>query len=455
VSGVLTAHCCCGGGSSCGRAIRRGLIGRARACLRPGVALAAAVAATAVVPGASTALPRAESAAGATNFNVVFERETTAGNADVIITTQQGKPQHNLTSNDLVNDSAPAFSPNGKRIAFTSDRTGHFALWTMNADGGDQRLLTKSGGSDVNPIWSPNGQRIAFASNGSGNWDIWVVNANGKGRRNLTHDAATELDPAWSPTSSRVIYDRIARGRSDLWAVSARGGTQTDLTPRSTLDELDPSWSKTGRLAFDAVDKKGNYDVYVKKPGKGPTRLTTNAAEDSAPVWSPDGTRLLFVSARTGDYEIFEMNANGSRQHDVSRDPNVADVAPNWARPRLGSAQEARRLAANFPCGLPLGTLGDDNGVSHPIVDGDGGTNRLCGRAGDDIVHGEGAHDLIDGGGGNDKLYGDGGNDTIYARAGTYRDRDTIWGGAGSDIAYYDPNKDVVKPDVEYPRTTS
>ena len=459
MSGVPTAHRCCGGGSSCGRMTRRELTGRAWAGLRRGAALGAALAAAAVVAGASTAQPRAEIAPAATNFNVVFERETTSGNADVIITTEQGKPQRDLTANDAANDSAPSFSPTGKRIVFTSDRTGHFALWTMNPEGGDQRLLTRSRGSDVNPAWSPNGQQIAFASNASGNWDIWVVNANGKGRRNLTHDSATELDAAWSPNSSRVIFDRIVGRRSDIWAVSVKSGRQkrpTNLTPGSSIDELDPSLSKTGRLAFDAVDKKGNYDIYVIDRGKHvPIRLTRNRAEDSTPVWSPDGTRLLFVSARTGDYDIFEMNADGSNVRNVSRDHIVADVAPNWAGPAPGRARQARTLAATFPCGSPLGTLGNDDGSSHPTVQGDGGANRLCGRAGDDVVHGNAGNDLIDGGGGNDKLFGDGGSDTIYARAGTVRDSDTIWGGAGSDMAYYDPGKDVVKADVEYKRTTS
>src|SRR5262249_11969489 len=120
-----------------------------------------------------------------------------------------------------------------------------------------------------------------------------------------------------------------------------------------------------------------------------PTRLTRNPAEDSAPVWSPDGTRLLFVSARTGDYEIFEMNAKGSGVENVSRDHIVADVAPNWAGPTLGRARAARTLATTFPCGSLSGGDGNDN------IQGLSGGDRICARKGDDVVHGNAGPDLI------------------------------------------------------------
>jgi dipeptidyl aminopeptidase/acylaminoacyl peptidase len=394
----------------------------------------------------------------ATPLSVVFERVTAAGNADVVVTNENGKPQRNVTLKSTANESSPAFSPTGKSIVFTTDRKGRFTLWTMNADGTKQRQLTPSGGSDVNPIYSPDGRWIAFACSAHGNWDICVVTSRGTGRRNLTHDSAVELDPSWSPDSKQVVFDRIVGQKSDIWTVSPKGGTALDITPGTALNELDPTLSKSGQLAFDAIDEKGNYDIYVTKPRSTQAiRLTTDPAEDSAPVYSPDGTKLLFVSARTGDYEIFEMDADGSGQRDVSNRAATAEVAPNFgpATTRTLAAVTRPGLAATaFPCAL-IGTTGNDNGIDHPILYGDGNANRICGRSGNDIIYGRGGNDLIDAGPGNDTMYGGYGNDTIYARAGVGPEKDVLWGGYGSDIGYYDPGYDVCHSDVEYCRTTA
>jgi TolB protein len=422
----------------------------------------------AVFAAATIVVGSAPATRSAAPLRVVFERVDSAGNADVILTNEDGKPQQNLTANSTADESSPAFSPGGS-VAFTTDRGGRFALWVMNADGRKQRRLTPSGGADVNPSYSPDGKWIAFACNTHGNWDICVVGSNGSGRRNLTRDSATELDPTWSPDSKRVVFDRVVGRTSDIWTIGRTGGTMLNLTPGTSLVELDPTLSKSGQLAFDAVDEKGNYDIYVTKPrSRQATRLTTDPAEDSAPVYSPDGKKLLFVSARTGDYEIFEMSSDGSGQRNVSRSPGTTDVAPNFgpaAARALAAVLRPGRVAGNFPCGL-TGTTGNDNGVDHPVLNGNGNQNRICGLAGNDIAHGWGENDLIDGGIGNDTLYGDGCattagspphtcGDTIYARAGASPDKDSIWGGTGSDTAFYDPGVDTCHSDVEHCRTTS
>jgi TolB protein len=408
------------------------------------IASAAAFAAVAIT--VSLAAPGATARRAASQVNVVFERTTAAGNADVVVTSEEGHPQNNITAGNPGNDASPAFAPGGEAVAFTTDRRGRFELWQMNADGARPRVLTPSGGSDVNPSYSPDGKWVVFACNTNGNWDICIVTSNGTGRHNLTHDSATELDPTWSPDSKQIVFDRIdGHETSDIWTVSPQGGTPTDITPQSPLNELDPTLSKSGWLAFDAVDAKGNYDIYVTEPGSAQaTRLTTDSAEDSAPVYSPDGEKLLFVSARKGDYEIYEMNADGSGQRDVSNSPTTADVAPNFAPlpPRAPAAAAHLTVpAGNFPCGPP--------------GPGDNNPNRLCGGTGNDTIHGWGGNDLIDGGPGNDSMFGDDGNDTIYARAGIGPDKDVVWGGKGTDVAFILPGADTWKSDVEYPRTTS
>ena len=80
----------------------------------------------------------------------------------------------------------PVYSPDGRKIAFGSSRSGDFEIYVMNADGSDVVRLTQSSGLDVRPAWSPDGKRIAFTSNRDGNYDIYIVNADGSDPTNAT-----------------------------------------------------------------------------------------------------------------------------------------------------------------------------------------------------------------------------------------------------------------------------
>ncbi len=95
--------------------------------------------------------------------------------------------------------SFPALSPDGARIAFSSDRDGNEEVYVMDAGGSNLRRVTKDDGIDMNPAWSPDGQWLVFASNRDGDFDIYVVQADGKGLRKLTDNTAGDIEPAWSP----------------------------------------------------------------------------------------------------------------------------------------------------------------------------------------------------------------------------------------------------------------
>ncbi len=101
-----------------------------------------------------------------------------------------------LTENDEWDGNA-AWSPDGSRIAFTSDRDGNIEVYVMNADGTGQTRLTANPGADGAPAWSPDGSRIAFESDRDENVDIYVMTADGSGQARLTTDAAYDGTPAW------------------------------------------------------------------------------------------------------------------------------------------------------------------------------------------------------------------------------------------------------------------
>ena len=92
----------------------------------------------------------------------------------------------------------PAWSRDGSRLAFDSNRGGNYDIYVMNADGSGLFQVTHSSADDIFPTWSPDGSRLAFLSSRDGNWEVYVINLDGSGATNLTNDPAEDFSPAWS-----------------------------------------------------------------------------------------------------------------------------------------------------------------------------------------------------------------------------------------------------------------
>ena len=100
----------------------------------------------------------------------------------------------------------PAWSPDGRKLAFVSRRDGNSEIYVMNADGSGQENLTQQPASDSHPSWSPDGRKLAFVSRRDGNSEIYVMNADGSGLRNVTRTPSNDLDPAWSPDGGAIAF---------------------------------------------------------------------------------------------------------------------------------------------------------------------------------------------------------------------------------------------------------
>ena len=218
---------------------------------------------------------------------------------------------------DDADDGSPAWSPDGQRIAFNSNRDGNYEIYVMNADGSGLTRLTHHDADDYAPAWSPDGQRIAFDSdreeNGEINGEIYVMNADGSGLTRLTHHDASDYSPAWSPDGQRIAFHSSRDGNREIYVMNADGSGLTRLTHHDASDSL-PAWSPDGqRIAFTSNRDGRNFEIYVMNAdGSGLTRLTHHDAGDYAPAWSPDGQYIAFWSVRDENFEIYVMNADGS-----------------------------------------------------------------------------------------------------------------------------------------------
>jgi Tol biopolymer transport system component len=137
-------------------------------------------------------------------------------------------------------DLGPQFSPDGKKVAFYSNRSGAFELWTALADGSSFTQLTFQGVSPASsPRWSPDGKSLAFDSYASGNADIWVIRADGTGVRQLTRTPSEDIMPTWSADGRWIYYASFSETESGIWRIRTTGGNPERLTRSSGIRPLE------------------------------------------------------------------------------------------------------------------------------------------------------------------------------------------------------------------------
>ena len=210
-------------------------------------------------------------------------------------------------TNRSIQDYAPAWSPDGARIAFACA----VEICVMNGDGSGIVQLTTAMHAEA-PAWSPDGSRIAFHSEQqAGNWDIYAMDADGGNIMRLTTDLATDGFPDWAPDGSKIAFRRIIGGTSQIFVMNPDGTGVAQLTagPGGST----PAWSPDGaRIAFDS-DRTGRSEIYVMDAdGTGVVQVTT--AGGTNPDWSLDGTRIVFHATRNRNSDIYAINPDGSRE---------------------------------------------------------------------------------------------------------------------------------------------
>jgi Tol biopolymer transport system component len=342
-----------------------------------------------------------------------------------------------LTKNS-VPDATPTAFRGGSKIVFARGNKTGWDLYTMRADGTNQRRLTSTPKVDeFDPVPSPDGKYVAFESDANGNTDILYMPVKpGAIPTNLTRTANNDGDPSWSPDSKRVVFWTGAKRNADIAVVALSSpGKITRLTTGPRRD-IDPNWSSQDEIAF--VRQGRSHDIWkMDSSGQKQQQLTTGPSEDSEPVWTDDN-RILFVRApdparSSAPYRMWVMNGDGSGLKAILKEGGLwVDVEP---APLPGTSAR-RSLAAIMSVER---TLACWNGTSSGDTKYDySGVNCLHGWGGADTLHGLGGADHVYGDSGNDKVYGDSGNDTVHGGTGD----DRVYGGTGSDYEYGDDGTD-------------
>jgi Tol biopolymer transport system component len=229
----------------------------------------------------------------------------------------------------------PSYSPDGTKLAFTSDQDGDYDIYVKDLASGQVTQITNdgedSGVPDRRPAWSPEGTKIVFDDQN----DIWVMDAtDGSDRMQLTDTATvSEWQATWSPNGTRIAFQR----EGDIWMMDPDGSDRKNLTSTPNRDDSFATWSPNStRIAWareSGLDAP--TDIWkMKADGSAKVRLTSFAGYDADPAWSPDGAKIAFIREGKIDTDVWKMSASdGSNKTNITNN-DFDELDPDW-QPKL------------------------------------------------------------------------------------------------------------------------
>ena len=232
---------------------------------------------------------------GASQFEPDSSGQLTLRSQDILVIDVDGRGQPRRFAPAGMRAQFPSWSADGGSIVFHG-RDGALPqdIFVMDSAGGNVRRLTRDASIDARPSWSPDGRRIAFQSDRDGSFEIHVMDADGSNVTQLTHgdSAVASQAPAWSPDGKRILFQRARGGNTEIHVMNADGSGETRLTTYP-LRDLDAEWAGNDFILFDrdllvdvnGVQREVKQIFRMRADGSDLVQITSMPASNSHAAW--------------------------------------------------------------------------------------------------------------------------------------------------------------------------
>ena len=209
------------------------------------------------------------------------------------------------------------------------------SLWKVPVEGGEAQQLTTGPHYDSEPSWSPDGQQIVFTRDNDASIHLWLVDAEGKNTRQLTRVGDINVNPAWSPANNNIAYASLSKGQTfNLRSITPTTGESRVLV-KNPYQNFEPSWSPNGSKISFLSNRETSYgtgDIWILNISNQDQNLLLKEESlyHARPQWSPDGNSIAFVSHRTGRNQIWLLHTESGIPMQLTR--QEAEVfTPRWS----------------------------------------------------------------------------------------------------------------------------
>jgi TolB protein len=259
------------------------------------------------------------------------------GNKEIWEMDYDGANQHAVTSLGTISIS-PRVSPDNSRLAFSSLGREGFQIKMYSLLLNRMVNFPAAGGTNLSPAWSPNGKEIAYSSSRSHDPEIWISDVNGSLARQVTSLRGPDVSPTYNPkTGEQIAWISGRTGLPQLYIMNTDGSGVTRLTDGGYVTS--PSWSPNGQFIAFAWDRKygpgapGGQDIYVMNVAtKWWIQLTHDGGRCDFPSWSPDGRHIVYANSADGKADHMKimtmLSGDGSQKRALTG--NGGDM-PNWS----------------------------------------------------------------------------------------------------------------------------
>jgi len=251
-----------------------------------------------------------------------------SGNKEVYMSDYDGKGVRQITRNRAINLS-PYWSPDGKKIVYTSYKKGWPCLFMLDLRIGRDEALSDRPGINIGGRLSPDGRSAALTLSGKKSTEIYSLDIAAKSYKQLTDNGANDVSPTWSPDGKRLAYVSDSSGNPHIFVLELGTGEITRLTYNGKYN-ASPAWSPDGRLIAFSRQDGGQFNIRVQGLTDAEAAQLTFEGDNRSPSWSPDSRHIVFSRDAQGSSALYIINADGAGLVKIDTGAGT-ESQPSWS----------------------------------------------------------------------------------------------------------------------------